>query len=101
MVRKAPEDAKPVIFVADKVEQAAEKISTIVEQATDKVKDTVNAVVDKASEGSGSAEEAAKPKLPLRGPGSAERLREANIRVPSKLSDGRAQKGCAWASRSL
>ncbi|GAQ90214.1 hypothetical protein KFL_006140040 [Klebsormidium nitens] len=73
--------------VPAQVEKAAEAVTTKVEAAAESVRSKVEEVLasPSAAEAGGSASkvEAAAPELPKYGPGSAERIREANIRRPT------------------
>eukprot|EP00243_Klebsormidium_subtile_P010492 TRINITY_DN561_c0_g1_i2.p1 TRINITY_DN561_c0_g1~~TRINITY_DN561_c0_g1_i2.p1 ORF type:complete len:462 (+),score=114.11 TRINITY_DN561_c0_g1_i2:87-1472(+) len=84
LVEEAPKAAQSV---PAQVEQAAEAVTTKVEAAAESVRNKVQEVVTSpsAAEAGASASkvEAPAPELPKFGPGSAERIREANIRRPT------------------
>lgn len=81
------QEAASVESVPAQIEKTAETVATKVEQAAENLLSKVEKVVTPSSEvtgSNGSKGEAPTPELPAYGPGSAERIREANIRRPSE-----------------
>lgn len=90
-VKKAPEalegptaqaPEKPVDSVAVEVQKAAESVTAKVEKAAEAVGSKVEAVVGQT--GGKESAGASEAQLPLTGPNSAKRLKEAQVRTPSE-----------------